>query len=199
MKPELKNGLKTFHAPTRKSWRGWLQKNHAIEKSLWLIIYHKTSSTPSVYYDEAVEEALCFGWIDSKPNKRDGESFYLFFAQRNPKSKWSKLNKTRVEKLIANGLMAEAGMKYIELAKQTGTWEALDAVENYEVPDDLLKALNKNKTAKKYFEAFPPSTRKGILQWISDAKRPETRQKRIDETVKLAGENIRANQYTPKT
>jgi uncharacterized protein YdeI (YjbR/CyaY-like superfamily) len=96
--PNLSN---SFYAKDRKAWRKWLEKYGEKQSSVWLLIYHKKSTTPSVYYDEAVEEALCFGWIDSKPNKRDEESFYLFFAQRKPKSNWSKINKERVERLIA--------------------------------------------------------------------------------------------------
>lgn len=192
---DLRNGIKTFYALSRKHWRKWLEKNHATEKNLWLIIYHKKSKTPSVYYEEAVEEALCFGWIDSKGNKRDDESFYLFFARRNPKSNWSKINRERIEKMIERYLMTEAGMKMVELAKQKGTWDALTAVYNKEIPDDLQKAFNKNKKAFKNFVAFPPSSKKIILAWISNAKMPATRKKRIEETVALAVENIRANHY----
>jgi uncharacterized protein YdeI (YjbR/CyaY-like superfamily) len=190
-----KDGVKTFYAASRSAWRQWLKKNHAKEKSLWLIIYHKKSKTPSVYYDEAVEEALCFGWIDSKPNKRDDESFYLFFAKRNPKSKWSALNKKRVEKLLKAGFIEKAGLDMIELAKQNGTWTALDAVENLEMPEGLKQAFSKNKKALKNFEAFPPSAKKGIYQWIRDAKREDTQAKRTTETVTLAAQNIRANQW----
>ena len=169
--------------------------NHLKEKNVWLIIYRKQSPTKSVYYPEAVEEALCFGWIDSKPNKRDSESFYLFFSKRNPKSKWSKLNRERVKKLLKKKLIAPAGMEMIELAKQTGTWLALDAIDNIIIPEDLQKKFLKNKTAFKNFEAFPPSSKKIILHWITEAKRPETRAKRIEETISLAAKNIRANHY----
>ncbi len=195
MKEALKNGSKTFHAPTRAQWRKWLAANHLKEKNVWLIIYRKQSPTKSVYYPEAVEEALCFGWIDSKPNKRDSESFYLFFSKRNPKSKWSKLNRERVEKLLKKKLIAPAGMEMIELAKQTGTWLALDAIDNIIIPEDLQKKFLKNKTAFKNFEAFPPSSKKIILHWITEAKRLETRAKRIEETISLAAKNIRANHY----
>lgn len=192
---EKKDGIKTFHAKTRKDWRKWLEKNYESEKAAWLIIYHKTSKTPSIYYDEAVEEALCFGWIDSKANKRDDESSYLYFTQRKPKSNWSKANRERVEKLTRLGLMKSSGQKLIDLAKQTGTWEALVDVQNSVIPDDLQKLFDKSKTAFKNFQAFPPSTKRGILEWILNAKRPETRQKRLKETVELAKKNIRANQY----
>ena len=100
---ELKDGIKTFYAKSQKEWRKWLEKNHQSEKSIWLIIYKKESGTPSVYYTDAVDEAICFGWIDSKPNKRDDESYYQFFAKRNPKSNWSKVNKGKVAKLLEKG------------------------------------------------------------------------------------------------
>lgn len=192
---ELKNGTKTFHAKTRNDWRKWLLKNHKKEKSIWLIIYKKESKIKSVYYPEAVEEALCFGWIDSKPNKRDNESFYQFFSKRNPKSNWSAVNKKKVEKLINAGLMTEVGLEMIELAKKTGTWTALDNVENLTLPEDLIKALKKEKSAFENFEAFPISVKRGILEWIQNAKKAETREKRINETASLASRNIRANQY----
>jgi uncharacterized protein YdeI (YjbR/CyaY-like superfamily) len=145
-----------------------------------------------------VEEALCFGWIDSKGNKRDEESFYLLFAKRNPLSKWSAANKKRVEKLLAAQLIMSGGMVMIELAKQTGTWQALDAVEALTIPVDLEKAFKKNKDSKKYFTAFPNSVKRGILEWISNAKQEVTRSKRIEQTATLAAQNIRANQYNPK-
>lgn len=192
---ELKNDIQTFYAKDAKTWRNWLQKNHAKEKSVWLIIYKKESSKPSVYYTEAVDEALCFGWIDSKPNKRDDESYYQFFAKRNPKSNWSKVNKAKVEKLIKENRMAKAGLEAIEIAKQNGTWNALDEVDNSIVPDDLKKALSKNKAAMQNFEVFPKSSKKIILEWIQNAKKEETRLKRIEETVLLASKNIRANHY----
>jgi uncharacterized protein YdeI (YjbR/CyaY-like superfamily) len=192
---ELYNDIQTFYAKTQKEWRKWLEKNHQLEKSVWLIIYKKESGTPSVYYSEAVDEGLCFGWIDSKPNKRDDVSYYQFFAKRNPKSNWSKVNKGKVAKLLEKGMMAAAGLEAIEIAKQNGTWTALDEVEEITIPDDLQKAFNKNKMAFAYFDKFPRSSKRGILEWILNAKRPETRQKRIGETVVLASENIKANHY----
>lgn len=192
---ELHNDIKTFHAKTRKEWRKWLEKNSQTEKSLWLIIYHKGSETKSVYYDEAVEEAICFGWIDSIAHKRDAESKYQFFAQRKPKSNWSKANRERAEKMLAQGLMTPSGQKLIDLAKKTGTWEALVDVQKSVIPDDLQKQLNKNKTALQNFLAFPPSSKRIILEWILNAKKEETRQKRIEETVRLAADNIKANHY----
>ncbi len=195
---ELKGGIKTFYAKSRVHWRKWLEKNHQAERSVWLIIYRKETKIPSVYYPEAVEEALCFGWIDSKGNKRDDKSYFQFFAKRNPKSNWSKINKAKVEKLIGEDLMFPAGLEMIEIAKQNGCWTALDDVENFIIPDDLQKAFDKSKKAFKYWTGFSKSSRKGILDWIKSARTKETRQKRIWQTVELAKENIKANQYVKK-
>jgi len=195
---EIYAGIKTFYAKNRETWRSWLEKNNDKEKSVWLIIYRKDTAKKSVNYAEAVEEALCFGWIDSKANKRDEESFYQFFTRRNLKSNWSRVNKERVAKLIDDRLMTSRGLETIELAKRNGTWTALDKIENLELPIDLKKALKQNAEAAKYFDAFPRSVKKGILEWIQNAKKEETREKRIKETVSLALKNIRANQYTPK-
>ncbi|HEU4471492.1 MAG TPA: YdeI/OmpD-associated family protein [Flavisolibacter sp.] len=195
---ETKDNISTFYASSRKAWREWLKKNGKKEKSVWLIIYKKESGTPSVYYGEAVDEALCFGWIDSKANKRDEKSYYQFFARRNPKSSWSRVNKQKVSILLEQGLMDATGLAAIETAKKNGAWSALDEVEDLVIPADLQAALKKNKEAMKHFAAFPKSVKRGILEWISNAKRTETRTKRIDETVALAEENIRANQYKPK-
>lgn len=192
---EMHNGVETFYAKDGRSWRSWLRQNHESAKNVWLIIYKKESGVPSVYYTEAVEEALCFGWIDSKPNKRDEESYYQFFSKRNPKSNWSKVNKAKAEELIKAKRMAKAGMAAIEVAKKNGTWTALDEVDNSIIPDDLEKALAKNKPALKNFEAFPKSSKKIILEWIQNAKKEETRKKRIEETVSLASKNIKANHY----
>jgi len=195
---EIHRGTKAVSAPTRKIWRTWLAKNHEKETSVWLIIFHKKSRQASVYYDEAVEEALCFGWVDSVSNSRNEESSYLYFAKRKPKSNWSKANKERVEKLTKLALIMPAGQAMIDLAKQTGTWTALEVVDQLTIPPDMQKLFDKNKTAEKNFLAFPASTRRGILEWILNAKRSETRQKRIEETVTLAAQNIRANQYVKK-
>ncbi len=183
------------YAEDREAWRAWLQQHHDKEKNVWLIIYHKKSKTPSVAYNDAVEEALCFGWIDSKPNKRDHESYLLLFAKRNPKSNWSRLNRERAERMLKQGRMTQAGLEMIETAKQDGTWTALEAVQDSVIPPDLDQAFQKNEAALRNFSAFPPSSKRIILEWILNAKRPQTRQKRIDETVELAARNIKANHY----
>ncbi|ANE45939.1 hypothetical protein SY83_06135 [Paenibacillus swuensis] len=197
MTNEVFNGVAAFHAQDREAWRSWLEQHHDQEKSVWLIIYRKQSETPSVYYDEAVDEALCYGWIDSTPRKRDEESYYQFFARRNPKSNWSKVNKEKVERLTAEGRMTASGLASVKLAKETGTWTALDEVENLTIPDDLKAAFNANEQAWNHFDAFSRSSKRGILEWIQNAKRPETRKKRVEQTVALATDNIKSNHPRP--
>lgn len=147
---------------------------------VWLISFKKATGKPRLEYDEAVEEALCFGWIDSKGNKLDEERSLLWFAPRRAGTGWSKLNKTRVENLIAAGQMTPAGLVKVEAAKQDGSWNALDSVEALEIPPDLKKALAADRTARQYFDAFHRSVKRGILEWIASAK------------------NIRANQWRQK-
>lgn len=192
---ELLQNIPCLPMPSVAAWRSWLAANHASEKNLFLIIYHKESGVSSVYYPDAVDEALCFGWVDSTPKKRDEQSYYVLFARRNPKSLWSAVNKAKVERLMAEGRMAEAGLQMVALAKETGTWTALDGVSALELPEDLVQAFVNEPQARVYFEAFPPSARRGILEWIFTAKRPETRAQRIAETVRLAAQNERANQW----
>ena len=190
---ELKNGIKSFHPKTRTQWRSWLQKNHVKEKSVYLIMYNKKSGKPGVRYEEGVEEALCFGWIDSTHYKRDEHSSCIYYCKRKPTSVWSKTNRERVSHLIKAGLMQQAGQKMIDIAKQNGQWKFLEQVEKLTIPPDLMKAFKRNKTAHKNFNAFSPSARKMILHWILSAKRPETRVRRINETVEQAAKNIKAN------
>ena len=189
---EEKKIVQTFNPLSRKEWRKWLEKNHAKEKNVRVVILHKNASAKGIHYEDAVQEALCFGWIDSTTNKRDDESYLIYFAQRSPTSKWSSPNKLRVAKLIKEGLMTPAGKKMIDLAKNTGTWEALESIEAMEIPSDLQKQFNTNKTALKNFQAFSPSSRKIILGWIFDAKRHETREKRIEKTIQFAVKNLKA-------
>jgi uncharacterized protein YdeI (YjbR/CyaY-like superfamily) len=193
----IKKSFNDYCPKSRSEWRQWLQKNHTQPDGVWLVLAKKESGLKLLSVAEAVEEALCFGWIDSVANKIDVNFFKLFISPRNSKSKWSRINKGRVKKLAKLGLLTPAGKKMIALAKKTGTWEALNEVDQLILPKDLKTALSKSKLASKFFDAFPPSTRRGILEWILNAKQPETRSKRIKETVDLAKKNIRANQYKP--
>lgn len=184
-----------IYATNRADFRKWLEVNHTSAPGIWLIYYKKHSGKPSISYPEAVKEALCFGWIDSKVNTIDDERYMQVFTPRKAKSVWSALNKKYIAELQGQNLMTAAGLKCIEVAKQNSQWESLDKVEALEIPDDLAIAFDKNKIAKRNFETFPPSSKKVILQWIASAKREQTRQKRIEETVTLAAQNIRANHY----
>lgn len=189
---ELKDGKKTLAPLTRKAWRSWLEKNHVKEDNIWLILYNKGHANAGLDNPAAVEEALCFGWIDSKAVSRDEWSRYQFFSKRKPKSNWSKVNRQRVKRLTDAGLMRPAGQAMIDLAKRTGTWTAMEAIENDEVPADLEALFKKNKKAAENFKAFSPSARKMILTWIMSAKRPETRKARLEKTVAAAARNEKA-------
>jgi len=196
---QIKESVKTFHAKTRKAWRTWLEKNHAKEKGVWLLLYKKESNVHCVNYVDAVEEALCFGWIDSIKKKRDEESSIQFFSKRKLNGNWARSNRERVKKLIRQGLMTPAGQRMIDHAKKAGTWAESVKTEKSLIPSDLKQRLDKNSKAFENFQKFPPSSKQLILRWILSAKKPETRQKRIEETVALAVINIRANHYTPKS
>jgi uncharacterized protein YdeI (YjbR/CyaY-like superfamily) len=188
-----------FHPLTRAQWRTWLKKHHTRDDGVWFISFKKAANQPTVSYDEAVEEALCFGWVDSKPRKLDEQRSMLWFAPRKAGSGWSAPNKARIAKMMAAGLMAPAGLAKIEAAKADGSWTALDAVEALHVPPDLAQALAKHPPASANFDAFPRSAKRGILEWISHAKRAETRVARIAQTAELAQRNERANQWTGPT
>jgi uncharacterized protein YdeI (YjbR/CyaY-like superfamily) len=182
----------------RGEWRAWLAEHHASAPGVWLIIRKKGSGQLGVMYEEAVEEALCFGWIDSVTNKLDGERFMQMFTPRKRKSPWAKSNKARVERLLAAGLMAPAGLAAIEAAKRDGGWTALDSVEDLQVPDDLLAALAANPAAEVNFAAFTPSVRQQSLWWIVSARRPETRQRRIEQVVIAAAEKRNPRAAIPR-
>lgn len=189
------DGVEMYYAKDLVTWRKWLEKNSKKKKAIWLIYYKPISGKSRVSYNDAVDEAICFGWIDSKPNALDEFRSIQFFAPRNPKSNWSKVNKARVARLTKEGRMTPSGLALIETAKNNGSWDALNEVEEMVIPSDLLKELKKNKKAYAYFMAFPKSSKKNILEWIYNAKQAETRNNRIVETAKLAKENIRANHY----
>jgi uncharacterized protein YdeI (YjbR/CyaY-like superfamily) len=179
---------------SRKSLREWLSKHHTQKESVWIVTFKKPDER-YLPYEECVQEALCFGWIDSLPRKLDELRTMRLLSPRKPKSAWSKVNKDYVETLIADGLMTEAGLKVIAAAKASGHWTRLDEVESLAVPVDLDLALAKSKTAGENFHAFPASVRKAILDWINQARKVETRAARITETVEKAKLNIRANQW----
>ena len=180
-------------AEDRATWRAWLEANHATAPAAWLVGWRRGHG-PQLDYGEAVEEALCFGWVDSKGQVLDERRSRLYFAPRKAGSGWARSNKERVEHLIAAGLMRPAGLAVIERAQADGTWTILDSVEAGIVPDDLAAALAAVPPARANFDAFPPGARKQILAWIATAKRPETRAARIRETAERAAGNERANE-----
>ena len=188
------DGREIVEVADRAAWRAWLAAHHEQPVGIWLAMPRKGSSLAAPTYDQAVEEALCYGWIDSTANTLDDEVSLLYFARRKRGSTWARTNKERLERLERDGLIALPGRTVIERAKEDGSWTALDGVEALEVPDDLAAALAANPTAAAYFDAFPPGAKKQILWWVVSAKRPETRTKRVAETVPPAEQNVRANQ-----
>lgn len=176
-----------FYPTSPAAWRKWLLKNHVSQQSVWLAAHNKSSGKRCITWSESVDEALCFGWIDSKKIKIDHETTHQFFSKRKANGTWSKINKEKVERLIEAGLMTEAGLKMIEIAKQNGSWNILDEVEALIIPKDLETEFSKYKGSKEYFLSLSKSNKKIILSWIVLAKREETKQKRIAEIAKLAG------------
>jgi uncharacterized protein YdeI (YjbR/CyaY-like superfamily) len=178
----------------RDGWRAWLEANHATARGVWLVSFRPSTGRAAFEYEAAVEEALCFGWIDSKGGRVDDQRTKLYFAPRNPGSGWARPNKERVERLMAAGRMAPAGIQTVETAKANGSWTLLDAVERLEVPADLGAALADRPPARANWDAFPPSARKTLLTWIVTAKRDETRARRVQEIAAAAQRNERANE-----
>jgi len=185
----------TIYVETRKEWRQWLAKNHLSEQSVTLICNTKKSELPTVSWSELVDEALCFGWIDSTRKTIDENKFSQLFSKRKPNGTWSKINKEKILRLTADGLMTEAGLKAIKTAKNNGSWTILDEVEDLIIPEDLEKLFHQHNGSKDYFISLNKSTKKMILQWIVLAKRPETRQKRICEIAELAGQKKKPKQF----
>jgi uncharacterized protein YdeI (YjbR/CyaY-like superfamily) len=185
--------MNTFLARTSAEWRAWLEQHGRTEREVWLVIHHKDSATPSVRYHEAIEHALCFGWIDSHARKHDADSSLLRFTPRAPRSSWSRVNRERAGRMIEQGLMTDRGHATIEVARSTGTWQVVPDDLTAAVPVDLRASLETNAAARDHFARFPPSSQRLILEWVASAKRPETRQRRIDRTVELAAVGVRAN------
>lgn len=187
----LNQEIETYCPQSRTDWRQWLEKNHRSKQSVWLVYYTKKSNVPSISWREAVDEALCFGWIDSTQKKINDFSFMQFFSKRKSKSNWSKINKEKVQQLIDSKRMTKAGYQSIETAKQNGFWTILDEVEELIIPNDLETAFKEHEGSKDYFLSLSKSVKKMILAWVVLAKRQETRQKRIDEVVKSAEQNLK--------
>ncbi|GAB3934860.1 YdeI/OmpD-associated family protein [Mucilaginibacter myungsuensis] len=187
--------IETFYPKTRDDWRQWLISNHALAKGVWLLQYKKATGVPTISWSEAVDEALCFGWVDSIRRSVDENSFVQFVGPRKPTSTWSKINKDKVKQLTADGLMHPAGQAVIDIAKKNGSWTILDTVEEIKIPKDLTAAFKGKPAAKRYFTSLSRSVKKRLLHWLITAKRPETRQKRIDELTDLAAQKTLPKQF----
>jgi uncharacterized protein YdeI (YjbR/CyaY-like superfamily) len=190
------DGRAVVDVPGRAAWRAWLAEHHGRGEGVWLVL--GKAGHPGLRYAEAVEEALCFGWIDSKPAKLDEARWLLSCAPRKPGSGWSAVNKERIARLTASGLLAPPGEAAIAAARADGSWASLDDAHALVEPDDLRAALDAASAAREHWDGFPPSARKAILEWIGSARRPETRARRVTETATLAARGERANQWRPK-
>ena len=185
----------TYCPKSQTDWRKWLEKNHQSKQSVWLVYFKFSTKVASVSWSEAVDEALCFGWIDSTKKTIDKDRYMQYFSRRKPTSTWSKINKDKVAKLIQNNQMEKAGFDSIETAKQNGTWLLMDDVEKMIIPTDLKIALNKNENSMEFFQSQTKSIKRAMLYWVVIAKRIETREKRIEEISRLAAKGIRPNQF----
>ena len=173
----------------RGAWRAWLRSNHQDSVGVWLVLYKKSAGTQAMGYDHSVEEALCFGWVDSRKKSLDARRYALLFTPRNPKSPWSRPNKERVERLVRDGRMAQAGRLIVEQAKQNGAWTVYDPIEDLVVPQDLAAALSAEESAERNFQAMTVGVKKKVLWWIASAVRPDTRARRIARTAAAAARN----------
>ncbi len=187
------DGRPLVQVEDREEWRSWLAGNHEEASGVWLVSWKKATGRPFVAYTDAVDEALCFGWVDSRPNKLDESRAMRLFTPRNPKSPWSRINKAKVHRLTERGRMAPAGMRSVEAAKANGAWTVYDKIEDLVIPPDLASALDGNDEAMAYFKNFPESSQKNILWWIKTAVKSETRAARVSATVELAAQNRMAN------
>ena len=185
-KPEIKS----ICPANKQEWRKWLEQNHLIEDAVWLIVFKKSSKTPTISWSDAVDEALCFGWIDSVKKSIDSERYMQYYGKRKANSIWSKINKDKVAHLSQQDLIFPAGLEIIEKAKQNGNWGLLDDVEKLIIPNDLEEAFKIYPSSKDFFLSLSKSVRKGLLAWIVMAKRAETREKRVKEVAEKADEHL---------
>lgn len=200
MAQPLNPDLPRVPVSSRLAWRRWLEHNADTSAGVWAVTTKKAHLAPGQAFVSAQdlnEECLCFGWVDSKPGRVDTTRTALLCTPRKPGSSWSKVNKDRLERLLAGGMVTPRALAVIEAAKTDGSWSRLDDVDALVVPEDLAAALADRPPARAHFDAFPPSARRGILEWILNAKRPATRSARVEKTVELARQNIRALQWPP--
>ncbi|MFC1838985.1 YdeI family protein [Thermodesulfobacteriota bacterium] len=178
--------MEQLYLKNRKEWRDWLRRNHNKSNGAWLVFYKKHTGIASLEYDEAVEEALCFGWIDNIIKKIDDEKYVRKLTPRKPDSRWSELNKKRVKKLKKQGLMTKAGIVRIDEARISGLWDKSDSQQiPFKMSPELKTALEKNKKARKFFDKLAPSYKKQFIGWIAFAKRQETKDRRVKESISL--------------
>jgi uncharacterized protein YdeI (YjbR/CyaY-like superfamily) len=190
--PVGKFGFPIYHAESRAQWRTWLAAHHDVQRGVWLCSWRAATGRPTCPYAEAVEEAICFGWIDSTVTVLDDERALQMWTRRKPKSTWTRLNRTRATAMEAAGLMTDAGRRAIEVARQNGWWTILEPVENLEEPDDLAAALDTEPEARANWDRFPPSARKQMLLWVISATKDETRARRVGAIVAQAAIGRRA-------
>lgn len=188
-----------LHVENAAAFGDWLAANSASATGVWLVTWRTATGKPAPTYDEAVSEALRFGWVDSTARKLDEERTMLRFSPRRPGSGWSRPNKERIARLEEQGRMEAPGRAIIDAAKADGSWTLLDAVEDLEIPDDLAEAFEVNPGSRGQWEDFPRSAKRAILAWIVQARRPATRARRVAETAEKAARGERANQWKPKT
>ncbi|WP_062522471.1 YdeI/OmpD-associated family protein [Demequina silvatica] len=192
------DGVPRVHPEDAAEWHAWLAAHHAAAAGVWSVRWRGPRAAAELDYDGLVRGALCFGWIDSRPQKLDQDRTMLYFSPRRPGSGWARPNKLRIVELERDGLMAPAGRAAIARAKADGSWTLLDEVEDAVEPGDLIAALDATPGAREAWDGFPPSARKALLQWIVQAKRPETRARRIAETADKASRGERANEWRPR-
>jgi uncharacterized protein YdeI (YjbR/CyaY-like superfamily) len=190
--------VETFCPTSREHWREWLRENHGQKQAVWLVYHKKHTGTPSLTWSGAVSEALCFGWIDSQAKPIDADTYRQLFSRRKPTSGWSRVNKEKVQQLLADNLMMPPGLAAIEVAQLNGSWALLDEVDALVVPPDLAQSLQASPLADSYFTSLSRTDRRNLLQWLVLARRPETRQRRLAEIVTLAAQQQKPAQFSGK-
>jgi uncharacterized protein YdeI (YjbR/CyaY-like superfamily) len=187
----MKDDVEQYYANSRPNWRRWLQTNHVKKDAVWLVCYKKSTGKPTISWSDSVDEALCFGWIDSVRRSLTNETFIQFFTKRKPGSGWSKINKDKVARLLEEGLMTQAGLKVIGIAKRNGSWTSYDAIEELRIPSDLNKKIKEKPAAMKFFASLPKSDKKRLLHWVVSAKKSETRLNRIEKFVTATAKGLK--------
>ncbi len=182
--------LKSVRPRSRAAWRAWLEKHHAAAAGIWLVFARKHTGLPSVAYEDAVEEALCFGWIDSRVKSIDDRFHMQMFTPRRPKSAWSTTNKARLARLMKAGVVAPAGLAAVAVAKTSGSWNTYSTVDKMAIPPDLQRALDANRDAAKNWSTYTPSAQRSFLHMVNNAKRPDTREKYVRRVVDLVGNKV---------